>query len=144
MAQSSVRVVDFIPQYDILGDIKKVSESDYTIQNIKVVAIAIILCTEAGSNVLLPEMGLRQVLKSLLYQDATDIYQILDSMNSHLYKYSGYQTRAYINEDDPDTNISQGEVAVRIDIEGVMEPLEVNINKANTIIVKHPSVFTGK
>jgi hypothetical protein len=144
MAQTSVRVVDFIPQYDILGDIKKVSESDYSIQNIKVVAIAIILCTEAGSNVLLPDMGLRQVLKSILYQDATDIYQILDSMNSHIYRYSGYQTRVYIDEKDIDTNVSKGEIAIRIDIEGVMEPLKVSMNSANTIFIKHPSVFNGK
>jgi hypothetical protein len=141
---SSVRVVDFVPQYDIFGDIKKVSESNYSIQNLKVVAIVILLYTESGSNVLMPEMGLREVLLSIPYQDINETYRTMDIINSHIRAYTGYQTRAYIDENDPNTNIARGEISIRIDIEGIIEPLEVNVDKSHTIFVKHPSLFTGK
>jgi hypothetical protein len=144
MESTTIRTVDFIPEYDILGDIKKVSELDISIQNVKVIPIIILLCMERGSNVLFPNMGLREVLKSLPYNEITDIYPVLDSISAHIINYTGSQTRVYIDENDPQTNYQKGEYVLRIDVEGLIEPIKVSVNKANKIIVRHPSVFMGK
>jgi hypothetical protein len=144
MALDTIRTVDFIPQYDILGDIKKVSELDISIQNARIIPIIIILCMERGSNVLFPEMGLRETLRSLPYSEMNEVYPVLESINAHLVHYTGNQTRVYIDENDPLTDYQKGEFVIRIDVEGIIEPITVNVNKANTIIVKHPSLFMGK
>jgi hypothetical protein len=140
----TIKTVDFIPQYDILGDIKKVSELDFSIQNAKIIPIITILCMERGSNVLFPEMGLRETLRSLPYNEIKDVYSILESITSHLAHYTGFQNRVYIDETDPKTNFEKGELVLRIDIDGVIDPVKVGVNKANTIFVKHPSIFMGK
>jgi hypothetical protein len=144
MESTTIKTVDFIPQYDILGDIKKVSELDFSIQNAKIVPIVTILCMERGSNVLVPDMGLKEIIRSLPYNDIKDVYSILESINAHLTHYTGFQNRVYIDETDPKTDYKKGELVIRIDIEGVVDPLKVNVNKANTIFVRHPSLFMGK
>jgi hypothetical protein len=144
MEPTTIKTVDFIPHYDILGDIKKVSELDFSIQNAKIIPIITILCMERGSNVLVPDMGLREVIKSLPYNDIKDVYGLLESMNAHLVHYTGFQNRVYIDETDPRTNYQKGELTLRIDVEGIVDPIKVNVNKSNVIIVRHPSIFIGK
>jgi hypothetical protein len=143
MAEDTIRTVDFIPQYDILGDIKKVSEYDFSIYNAKIIPIITILCMERGSNVLVPDMGLREVLRSLPYREFGEMYPIIEGISNHLYFYTGYTVKAYIDEADPLTDYQKGEFVIRIDVEGIPEPISVNVNKSNTFYVRHPMVFGG-
>jgi hypothetical protein len=141
---TTVRTVDFIPEYNILGDIKKISEYDFATQNAKVVPVLILLYMDRGSNVLYPEMGLRDIILSLPYREVGEIFPVLESMNSHIFLYTGLSTKVYIDDDDPFTNIDKGEYMIRIDIEGVAAPLTVKIDRSKTFFVKHPSIFQGK
>jgi hypothetical protein len=141
---TTLKTVDFIPEYNILGDIKKVSEYDFAMQNTKVVSVMILLYMDVGSNVLIPDMGLRDVLTSLPFRELAEIYPVLESINSHILLYTGFSTKVYIDESDPFTNIETGEYMIRIDIEGVVAPLSIQINKSKTFIVRHPSLFQGK
>jgi hypothetical protein len=144
MANDTVRTVDFIPEYSILGDIKKISEYDFAAQNARVFPVMALLYMDKGSNALYPEMGLRNVIKSLPYREMGEIYPALESINSHIYLYTGVSTRAYIDENDPLTNLDKGEIMIRIDIEGVPAPLSVKVDRSRTFFVKHPSIFQGK
>jgi hypothetical protein len=140
----TVKTVDFIPEYSILGDIKKVSEYDFAMQNAKVVPVMALLYMDKGSNVLYPDMGLRDVLKSLPYREIGEIFSVLESIGSHIYLYTGLSVRVYIDEEDSATNIDKGEYMIRIDIDGVAAPVRVQLDKSKTFFVKHPSVFQGK
>lgn len=144
MAGKTIRTVDFIPQYDMLGDIKKVSEYDFAIQNANLIPIITIVCMEQGSNVLYPDMGLREVLRSLPYKEMSEVYGTLEEINSHIYKYTKIQTRVYIDEKDSRTDLVKGEVSLRIDVEGIFAPLAVDVDKHNGFFVRHPSLFMGK
>jgi hypothetical protein len=141
MAITTVKTVDFIPQYDILGDIKKISEYDFAIENSRIIAVLTILFMEQGSNVLIPGMGLRETILSLPYKEMGDVYNTIDQINSHLVRYTGYSVRAYIDENNPANDFTKGNLVLRIDVEGVLIPLDIGVDKSKTFYVKHPSVF---
>jgi hypothetical protein len=141
MAITTVKTVDFIPQYDILGDIKKISEYDFATENSKIIPIITILFMEQGSNVLFPGMGLREVLISLPYKEMEEVYDIINQINSHIFRYTGYTTRTYIDENNPANDFIKGNIVLRIDIEGILAPLTIGVDKSRTFYVKHPSVF---
>jgi hypothetical protein len=140
----TVKTVDFIPEYNILGDIKKISEYDFSTQNAKIVPVLLLLYMDKGSNVLYPEMGLRTVIRSLPFREMGEIFSILESINSHIFLYTGLPTKVYIDDEDPFTNVDKGEYMIRIDIEGVVAPLKVQLDRSKTFFVKHPSIFQGK
>jgi hypothetical protein len=144
MAITPVKTVDFIPEYDILGDIKKVSEYNFAIENSIIIPIITILCMERGSNVLIPDMGLREVIISLPYKEMGEVYNTIEYINSHIFNYTGHTTRTYIDEADPANDFKTGYLILRIDVEGVLSPLTLGVDKSKTFYVKHPSVFLNK
>jgi hypothetical protein len=143
MPDETIRTVDFIPQYNMLGDIKKVSEYNFAIQNARILPVITLICMERGSNVLYPDMGLHEVFKSLPYKEMSEVYATLESISGHIYHFSGITARVYIDEADPENDFIKGVLALRIDIEGVVAPLTIGVNKQNGFFVRHPSVFLG-
>jgi hypothetical protein len=135
--------VDFIPQYNMVGDIKKVSEYNFALQNSRILPILVLICMERGSNVLYPDMGIHEVFKSLPFKEMSEVYATLETINGHIFQYTGITTRVYIDEADPQTDFIKGILVLRIDIEGVVAPLTISVDKRNNFFVRHPSVFLG-
>jgi hypothetical protein len=141
MAITTIKTVDFIPNYSILGDIEKISEYDFAIKNAKIIPVLIIICMERGANVLFPRMGLREFIVSLPYREMKEVYDGLNQIKSHLLYFTGLSTRTYIDEADPTNDFTKGNLVLRIDIEGVAGPLTIQVDKSKTFYVKHPSIF---
>jgi hypothetical protein len=144
MAQT-IKTVDFLPQKDILGDVKKISEFDVAHQNAKIIPVITLLCMEQGSNQIFPEMGVRESLVSIPYKELKDVYGVLEGIAGHLERYSGSTVRVYIDEDDPRTNLDKGELSISIEVEGVSTPIKVDLTRSNkrSFKVRHPSIFSG-
>jgi hypothetical protein len=141
MAVKTVKTVDFIPNYDILGDIRKISEYDFAIENSKIIPILTILCMEKGANVLFPDMGLRELIISLPYREIDEAYTVIEQIAGHILYYTGFTIRASIDEDDPNNDFIKGNLILRIDVEGLLAPLRIQVDKSKTFYVKHPATF---
>jgi hypothetical protein len=141
MAVTTVKTVDFIPNSNILGDLDKISEYNFAIKNSKIIPVITLICMEKGSNALIPEMGIHELLMSLPYKEIGEVYNILEQINNHIIRFTGYTTRTYIDEANPENDFKKGHLVIRIDVEGVLNPINIGINKSKTFYVKHPSVF---
>jgi hypothetical protein len=139
MATDKVRTVDFIPKKDLLGDVKKISESDVAEQNSRILPVVNLLCMEKGTNFLFPDMGLHNVLVSIPYKEINEVYSILNIITSHIKQYTGYEVNVHIDENKSD--IAKGYFEIAIEVEGVLNPIGINVKKNDFIRIKHPSLF---
>jgi hypothetical protein len=100
---------------------------------------------EEGSNQLFPGMGIRGAITSIPYRELNDVYGLLESITSHIQRYTGLTAKIYIDESDPRTNFEKGELSIAIEIDGVSTPVKIDLSRSNkrSFKVKHPSVFTG-
>jgi hypothetical protein len=138
--ENKVRIVDFIPKRDLLGDVKVISESDIASQNSKILPVANLLYMERGTNLLYPDMGLHETLLSISYKEINSIYGILTLIKQHIKQYTSYDVNVRIDEDASD--FKHGFVEIAIDVEGVLAPIEVKVGKNEFVHIKHPSLFT--
>jgi hypothetical protein len=139
MSSNKVRTVDFLPKKDLLGNVKKISESDVAEQNSRILPIINLLCMEKGTNFLFPDMGLHNVLTSIPYTEMNVVYSILEIITSHIKEYTGYEVNVHIDEDKSD--LLKGYLEIAIEVEGVLSPIGVNVKKNDFIRIKHPSLF---
>jgi hypothetical protein len=140
MAVRTSKTVDFLPMRNIFGEVKKITEHDIVAQNTRIIPIVTILCMEKGTSMLYPDMGARELLLSIPYQEMDKIYELLDLITIQLRQYTGFNVTATVDEEHTDL-VHDQDVAVRIDVEGVIEPLTLDVNAQGYLDIRHPSLF---
>lgn len=144
--KTTTKIIDFVPEFGLNGDFKKVSEYDFMAYNAKVLPILILCFMEKGTNQLNPEMGVKDYFMQLPFTEKEQVDNLLYNINQDISNFTDSTVRIYINEEK--TNWITGDVTVNIDIEGVPGEVSLSINKDSInskqpFIIKQPSVFYG-
>lgn len=141
---ATTKVVDFIPEFGISGDFKKITEYDFLKYNSLIIPIVTLLNMEKGSNTIIPDMGCKDILLQFPFCEEDNIEQLVNSLNTELNRWSEVNCSAYI--DNKKTDWSTGDVTLAIDIFGIPAPLTVTVNKdkasAQQIKIVPPSIFS--
>jgi hypothetical protein len=136
------KTVDFIPEYGISGDYKKIVEYGFLEYNSLIMPVIALLFMDEGSNTLVPDMGIRDVLVQFPYSEEAEIEALVSKVNFGL-RYAPVPCTASI--DTALTDWITGDVTLRIDITGIPAPLKVSVNKdtaaARTFKVIPPNSF---
>ena len=138
----TIKTVDFVPEYSITGDIRKVSEYDFASYNSKLFPIFTILTMSKGTNQLYPGMGLRETMMTLSYCEEDELEGKFSVIATHLKTYTGLDVVVALDEENSDI-ANQGIAVIQIQVSGVPAPLVVTSNgKSNFLNVRHPSLYT--
>jgi len=140
---STLKVVDFTPEYALSGDFKKVSEYDFLLFNTKIAPVMAIIFMDKGSNQLVPDMGARDMLLEIPFTEQNEVYSIVQNVQDHVIEYTGISTRIYV--DEANTDWSSGDVYICVEISGIPNPISVEVQRSGTDVstfkVVNPSVF---
>lgn len=144
-SDNKTKIVDIVPEFGLDGDYKKITEYDFIAYNSKILPIITLCLMEQGSNQLMPDMGLRNVLCSVPFTERGEIDSIISSINTQIKTYVNSDATASI--DEAKTNWSEGDVYLSIEISGVPGTLSIGVNKDKVndmqpFNIKHPSIFT--
>lgn len=144
--KTTTKIIDFVPEFGLNGDFKKVSEYDFMAYNAKVLPILILCFMEKGTNQLNPEMGVKDYFMQLPFTEKEQVDNLLYNINQDISNFTDSTVRIYINEEK--TDWATGDVTVNIDIEGVPGEVTLSVNKDSVnskqpFIIKQPSVFYG-
>lgn len=82
-----IKLADYIPEYGMTGDFKKISEYEFLQYNSIILPVISILSMEKGTNQLIPDMGLRDELLKLPFSEITEISSVLSSISKQMTKY---------------------------------------------------------
>lgn len=136
------KVVDFVPEYGIGGDFKKIVEYGFLEYNSLILPVISLLFMDKGSNSLVPDMGLRDTIIKFPYSEENELDTILSELNAG-FKYAPVPVTASI--DNSLTDWVTGEITLNIDITGIPAPMKVSVNKENsdarTFKIIPPSAF---
>lgn len=140
---SAIKTVDFIPEYGLSGDYKKVSEYNFLEYNSLLMPVVAILFMEKGSNSLIPEMGARDIIAAFPFSTRDEADGLVEDINQQLTNWAAVGCSAYI--DDSKSNWSDGDVTLKVDVTGIPAPLTISVNKsgasAKQFKIIPPSVF---
>jgi hypothetical protein len=123
------KVVDFVPEYGIGGDFKKIVEYGFLEYNSLILPVISLLFMDKGSNSLVPDMGLRDTIIKFPYSEENELDTILSELNAG-FKYAPVPVTASI--DNSLTDWVTGEITLNIDITGIPAPMKVSVNKENS------------
>ena len=124
---SAVKTVDFIPEYGLSGDYKKVSEYNFLEYNSLLMPVVAILFMDKGSNSLIPEMGARDIIASFPFSTRDEADGLVEDINSQLTSWATVGCTAYI--DDSKSNWAEGDVTLKVDVTGIPAPITIEVNK---------------
>lgn len=144
--KTTTKIIDFVPEFGLNGDFKKVSEYDFIAYNSKVLPILILCFMEKGTNQLNPEMGVKDYFMQLPFTEKSDVNSLLTKIKDSITDFTNSTVNLYVNENK--TNWSTGDVTINLDIEGVPGEVSIGVNKDSVnskqpFTVKQPSVFYG-
>lgn len=127
---SKTKTVDFIPEYGINGDYKRIVEYGFLEYNSLIMPVIALLYMDEGSNSLIPDMGLRDTVIQFPFSDPTEADALVSKMNNEFNKWLDVQVTASIDDSSSDWN--SGEITLRVDIMGIPAPLKVSVNRDNS------------
>lgn len=141
---ATTKTVDFIPEYGISGDFKKVTEYDFLKYNALIQPVIALLNMEKGSNTVIPDMGCKDTLLKFPFCEEDNIEQLVNELNSNLNKWSDVECTAKV--DVSKSNWTTGDITLSIDIYSIPAPLKLSVNKnsasAQQIKIVPPSIFS--
>lgn len=127
---SKTKTVDFIPEYGINGDYKRIVEYGFLEYNSLIMPVIALLYMDEGSNSLIPDMGLRDTVIQFPFSDQTEADALISKMNNEFSRWLDVQVTASIEDASSDWN--SGEITLRVDIMGIPAPLKVSVNRDNS------------
>ena len=138
------KTVDFIPEFGINGDFKKIVEYGFLEYNSLIMPVIALLYMDKGSNSLIPEMGLRDIIAQFPYSDDSEADALLNEVNAELARWTTVNCEASF--DTSASNWDTGEITISIDITGIPAPLKVTVDKdsskdGKTFKIVPPSVY---
>ncbi len=141
---AKIKTVDFVPEFGLNGDYKKVSEYDIISINAKMIPLITLCLMEAGSNQLMPDMGLRTTFTQIPFSERNEIDKYLSDINTQFSHYLNFSAQCKL--DNTKTKWPEGDVYFAIDVEGIPGALTLGINKdsvndAQPFNIKHPAIF---
>jgi len=140
---NKTKTVDFIPEFGINGDFKRIVEYGFMEYNSLIVPVINLLYMDEGSNPLIPTMGLRDTIVKFPFSDPTEADSLISKINQEFNKWCTVSTTASIDESA--TNWDDGEFTLKIDITGIPAPIKVSVDKdsskARTFKIVPPSSF---
>lgn len=143
---TKTKIVDIVPEFGLNGDYKKITEYDFVALNAKIFPVITLCLMEQGSNQLMPDMGLRNILCSIPFSERSEVESIVSGEISNQIKtYINTDVTVYIDENK--SNWPEGEVYLAMDIAGVPGTLTIGVNKDKVndmqpFNIKHPAIFT--
>ena len=141
---AKIKTVDFVPEFGLNGDYKKVTEYDLITINAKIVPLITLCLMEQGSNQLMPDMGLRTTFVKLPFSERNEVEGVISEINRQFKQYMNFSVECKL--DNAKTNWVEGDVYFAIDIEGIPGTLSLGISKDNVndmqpFNIKHPAIF---
>ena len=140
---TKTKIVDFVPEFGIDGDFKKIVEYGFLEYNSLIMPVINLLYMDEGSNSLIPTMGLRDTIVQFPFSDPTEADSLIAKMNQEFNKWCTVSTTALIDEGA--SNWSSGEIVIKIDITGIPAPIKVSVDKdsskARTFKIVPPNSF---
>lgn len=124
---SAIKTVDFIPEYGLSGDYKRVSEYNFLEYNSLLLPVIAILFMDKGSNSLIPEMGARDIIASFPFSTRDEADGLVEDINLQLTNWATVSSSAYI--DDSKSNWAEGDVTLKIDVTGIPAPITIEVDK---------------
>ena len=144
--KKTTKIRDYVPEFGLNGDFKKVSEYDFIAYNSKILPVLILCFMEKGTDQLNPEMGSKDLFMQLPFTEKDNVNSLITKINDSICKFTNNSVRVYVN--DEKTNWLTGEITVNIDITGVPGEISLGVNKNSVnskqpFNIKQPSVFYG-
>lgn len=125
-----IKLADFIPEYGMTGDFKKISEYEFLQYNSIILPVVSILSMEKGTNQLLPDMGLRDELLKLPFSEISEINVVLANVTKQLSKYFSTPITCELGSD---SNLKEGDITIEFHVSGIPQPLKVMVNKDSNL-----------
>lgn len=124
---SAIKTVDFIPEYGLSGDYKKVSEYSFLEYNSLLMPVIALLFMDKGSNSLIPEMGARDLIVQFPFSTRDEAESLVSEISQHLSTWASVTCTVHI--DDTKSNWSEGEITLKVDVSGIPAPLTISVDK---------------
>jgi len=139
------KTVDFIPEYGISGDFKKVTEYNFMNYNARLIPILVICLMDKGCNQLIPDMGLKDTILGLPFSDKHEAENIIREMQNQFSQYALINVNVYINDEKSDWE--KGDITLSLDVDGVPGTVSLGVSKQSSNLyqpfnIQHPSIFT--
>jgi len=125
-----IKLADYIPEYGMTGDFKKISEYEFLQYNSIILPVISILSMEKGTNQLIPDMGLRDELLKLPFSEITEISSVLSAISKQMTKYFSTPITCELGSD---SDLKNGEVTIEVHVGGIPQPLKVMVNKDSNL-----------
>lgn len=142
--EDATKTVDFIPEFGIKGDFKKVTEYGFLQYNTLILPVMALLFMDRGTNFFIPNMGLMDTLLEFPFSTKDEADALVDSINGQLETYCGNTTARLSDASDWDT----GEVTLIVQISGIPNPIKVTVDRNSAskhqFKVVSPSTFGVK
>ena len=135
----STKTVDFVPEYNENFDFKKISEHDFLAQNAALIPVFNIIAMERGSNQLFPDMGVKDLFMSIPFQEEDECRSTVFKISSAINRY--VTTATVVSIDEKRTNWKEGDIAIKVEVEGVPEAIELRINQSGLFRVHKYSLY---
>ncbi len=119
------RTVDFIPEFGLDNDFKKITEYDFLQQNSIIVPLLTLINMDKGTNQLLPNMGLRDLLVSIPFSETSEVNSIISQINKQLQTYIHHTCSCDITSVKNTTD----EALITFNISGLPSPLQIVVDK---------------
>lgn len=138
----TIKTVDFLPEFSVTGDLKKVTEYDILEKQSKIIPIYNNIVMEKGSCQLFPNIGLREEILALSFMEESEVLPQLSYIESILKQTTSVSLSIVV--DDNNTNYTTGDLSFQIIVEGLADPLMVTTRRSGLLRVVHPSLFSDK
>ena len=136
----STKTVDFVPEYNENFDFKKISEYDFLAQNAALIPVFNIIAMERGSNQLFPDMGVKDLFSSKCnFSNLTECRSTVFKISSAINRY--VTTATVVSIDEKRTNWKEGDIAIKVEVEGVPEAIGLRINQSGLFRVHKYSLY---
>lgn len=136
--KTTIKTVDFVPEFNEKYDFKKVSEYDFAAFNSKLIPVIALISMEKGTSFLYPDMGVKTLLMDLPYTEEPAVDAKLALIKSGIEKYC---TSAVNVSVDSSSSYVTGEIKITIEVNGVPGALQVSTDKSGLFNIQHPSIY---
>lgn len=134
------KIVDFLPQTDLRGDLSKYTDSAYSKINSKVSSLVTLLMMEQGTHPEYPDMGARTFLLELLESEPNRGYLAINKIESQVKRFLDLEV---VLETEPNPN-NTGVIDLNFSISGLPGKLKLGAqNISSAVHILNPTYLTS-
>lgn len=134
------KVVDFLPQTDLRGDLSKHTDSAYSKINSKVSALLTLLMMEQGTHPEYPDMGARTYLLELLESERQRGFAAISGIESQAKRFLDLDVILEAEQNTIDSNIMD----LNFSISGLPGKVKLGVQNVSSVIrILNPVYLTS-